>query len=74
MNEHITHAEHNGAIHTEWEYWKFFLDNKGFGKVYAISEVRDIEIEADAEKAYRRLNGKLRWLWNTRIGRLLVLI
>ena len=59
---------------TGWKYWKFYINNNGFGKVYAISEYRDIEVVADAEKAYRRLNGKFKWLWNTKLGRLLVLI
>ena len=72
--ETIYYAEHKGAIHTEWKYWKFYIDNNGFGKVYTIPGDRDIGLEEDAEKAYRRLNGKMRWLWNTKLGRLLVLV
>ncbi|HDZ13870.1 hypothetical protein LCGC14_1238640 [marine sediment metagenome] len=57
-----------------WKYWKFYIDNNGFGKVYQISETHDSGMEHDAEKAFRRFTGKMSWLWDTKLGRLLVLI
>ena len=69
----ITYGD-NEELETVWKYWKFYIDNDGFGKVYQIDETYDCGMGADAEKAFKRLTGKMSWLWDTKLGRLLVLI